>query len=164
MGFESFRVELAGGPATFEQAAEAVRRLPRVRPDPGTGLWPDSRYYLFDDGRHVIEIEVAPRPVSVSLRFALCHPPSVDAALIELVRQLFDRLGMEARICEDVPSGEAQSFSADRLSEFSETVRRAVVRPRAAWVAQFGPDQFPATTRDVFERVILPRCEPGVPV
>jgi hypothetical protein len=160
VGFESFRVELSGGPATLAQANEAVRRLPHVRPDLESGLWPDSQYYAADDGRHLIEIEVSPDPVRVSIRFTLCHPPSVEAALVDIVRQLATQLGMEVRICADVPPPDDLPFSAAQMRQFAEAVRRAAAGPRTEWIAQFGSDQFPASTREVFERVILPRCKP----
>jgi hypothetical protein len=163
VGFESFRVELSGGTATFAEANSAVRGLPDARPDPVSGIWPDSEFYVIDDGRHVIEVQVAPRPVHISVRFTLCHPPSVDAALVAVVRGLTARLGMRVRIIEDVAPEDARPFAADEMAEFAASVRRAVSGPRAAWVAEFGPDQCAAGSREVYERIILPRCEPVTP-
>ena len=34
MGFETFRVELRGGPAGYPEVDEAIRRIPHARPDP----------------------------------------------------------------------------------------------------------------------------------
>jgi hypothetical protein len=148
MGFESFRVELRSGPATHAQVDESVRQLPNVKPDPESIRLPGSTYYTVEDEAHVIELEVADSPVRVSCRFTLCHPPSVDAAFLRLVRELMVRLGMEARICDDVPPQHAQGFPATRFPEFADAASRCISTRRAEWVSE------------VYERIILPRCVP----
>lgn len=160
MGFESFRVELRGGPATHARADGAVRLLPGAETDHGSIPAAGSTFYTIADGRHVIEVEVADRPPRVSLRFTLCHPPTVDAVFLGLARDLMARLGMDARVCDDVPPEHAGPYPAARFADFAEVASRAIRARRAEWVAQFGPDEFPATTPEVYERVILPRCVP----
>ncbi|MBX9584290.1 MAG: hypothetical protein K2X87_28660 [Gemmataceae bacterium] len=161
MGFESFRVELRGGPGTHARADEAVRLLPHAQPDPGAIPSPGSTYYTVADGRHVIEVEVADRPPRVSLRFTLCHPPSVDAAFLALVHDLTARLGMDARVCDDVPPDHAGPFPLARFAEFAGIASQAIHARRAEWITNFGPAQFPATTSEVYEAVILPQCRPA---
>src|SRR3954463_9065987 len=119
MGFESFRVELHGGSASYGDADTAVRELPHVRPDRHSVPLPGSTYYLFDDGRHVFELELKDSPVRLSCRFTLCHPPSVDAALLGLMRDLMARLGTEVTICDDVRPDHARPFSLPEFAEFS---------------------------------------------
>src|ERR1700724_1889073 len=102
MGFESFRVELRGGPATYGEADEVIRQLLHVKPYMESFPMQGSTYYLIDDGQHVIELELMDSPVHISCRFTLCHPPSVDSAFLGLLRELMLRLGMEAKICDDV--------------------------------------------------------------
>jgi hypothetical protein len=160
MGFESFRVELSGGAASYAQADELVRRLPQSKPDTEAIRSQGSGFYTVEDGFHVIEVEVAASPVKVSCRFTLCHPPSIDSAFLAVVRDLMTRLGMDARIRDDVGPEDSRWFSVDRFSEFTNIVLRYVTTRRAAWVANFGPEQFPAKTHEVYERVILPRCQP----
>lgn len=160
MGFESFRVELRGGPATHAQADEAVRQLSHAKPDHEALATPGSTYYTLEDGMHVIEVEIAASPLRVSCRFTLCHPPSVDSALLGLVRELMTCLGMQVRICDDVPPEHAGDFPAARFAEFAEAASRCISARRAEWVANFGPLQFPARTGEVYEKVILPRCVP----
>jgi hypothetical protein len=160
MGFESFRVELGGGTASSAQVDEFIRRLPYAKHDPDAITSPGSTFYTLEDGFHVIEIEVAGSPVKVSCRFTLCHPSSIDSAFLALTRDLMARLGMEVRICDDVLAGHAQWFTVDRFPEFAEIVSRYLASRRAEWLANFGPVQFPATTHEVYERIILPRCEP----
>src|SRR6266849_4926910 len=116
MGFETFRVELRGGKAKFGEADEAIRKLPHIKPDPHSLPTKGSTYYLFDDGRHAIELELMDSPLRLSCRFTLCHPPSVDAVFLGLIRELMNRLGMEARICDDVGPEHASSYS---LQEFA---------------------------------------------
>jgi hypothetical protein len=77
MGFEAFRVELRGGPATYQEVDEAVRQLPHIHRDHQSVPLKGSTYYLLKDGQHVVEIEIRDAPVKLSCRFTLCHPPSV---------------------------------------------------------------------------------------
>ncbi len=162
MGFEAFRVELRGGPANFPEADEAVRRFPQAQPDQNSITMPGSTFYLIADGQHVIEVEVMDSPVKLSCRFTLCHPPSVDPVFLGVVRELMIRLGMEAKICDDVEPEHWRPFSLDEFREFSAIVSRCIVARRADWIAAFGAEPMAATTNEVYQRVILPRCQPGI--
>jgi hypothetical protein len=160
MGFESFRVELRGGAASYEQADEVVRRLPDARPDGDAIRTRGSTFYTVEDGRHVIEVEVAAAPVRVSCRFTLCHPASVDNAMLAMVHELMTRLGMSLRICDNTRPEHAVAFSADQFLEFADVVREYASARRAEWVTAFGPTQCAAKTREAYERFILPKSEP----
>ncbi len=162
MGFESFRVELRGGATSYAQADELVRGLPHAKPDAEAIASQGSSFYTLEDGFHVIEVEVGASPVKLSCRFTLCHPPSIDSAFLGLVRTLMTQLGMEARICDDVRPEHSQWFSVARFSEFTDIVASYVTTRRAEWITNFGPAQFPAKTHEVYERVILPRCQPVI--
>jgi hypothetical protein len=162
MGFESFQVELLGGRAKYLEADEAIRALPHVRPDPDGGPMPGSLYYLRDDGRSVIEIELSDTPVRFSCRFTLCHPPSVDRTFLDFVGDLMGRLGMEARICDDVRPEHAGSFPSGEAAQFSAITAGYIRARRKEWVAAFGSETLAATTNEVHQRIILPRCQPGI--
>ena len=162
MGFETFRVELRGGAATYAQAEETVRQHPHARPDHDSIASLGSAYYTLEDGIHVIEVEVAASPVRVSCRFTLYHPPSIDTAFMALVHELMARLGMEVKICDDIPPDHSQWFSGTQFSEFAEIVSSSIARRRAEWIANFGTVLLPAKTSEVYEKVILPRCTPIV--
>ncbi len=162
MGFETFRIKLHGGTATFAQAVAAVRELPHVLPDHESIQVPGSAYYFVDDGSHIIEIEVAAAPVRVSCRFTLCHPPSIDAAFLSLVQVLQNRLRMDAKICDDVRPEHAGDYSAWRFAEFATASLEYQSARRAEWIAQFGPTQLAAKTSEVYTKMILPKCEPVV--
>lgn len=160
MGFESFRVELNGGHASPREANEVIRRHPLARIDLHPVPLPGSTYYLIEDGQHVLEVECIDSPVRLSCRFTLCHPPSVDAAFLGLLRDLMTRLGMQATIRDDVRPEHARPFSLDEFDEFSAIASRCIAARRAEWVAAFEGEPLAATTSEVFRRVILPRCQP----
>ena len=158
MSFESFRVELRGGSSTFQQADEAVRLLRNAVVDRESIASSGSTHYTVEDGRHVIEVEVARSPVCVSCRFTLSHPPSVDTAFLNLIRELMMPLGMNAYVCDDVPELPPDGFPIGQLDAFAELVGRTISTRRTEWVANFGPEQFSASTAELHERSILSKC------
>jgi hypothetical protein len=162
MGFEAFRVELRGGSATNREANEAVRALPNVHTDPHSVPIHGSTYYLAADEEHVVEIELIDSPVRLSCRFTLCHPPSVDSFFLGVVQDLLARLGMHAKICDDVRPEHARSFSLTDYPEFAAAASHYIAARRAEWIAAFGDETLAATTNDVYQRIILPRCQPGI--
>ena len=160
MGFESFRVELRGGAARPLDADETIRGLPHAKPDLGSVPLRGSAFYVFDDGKHIVEVERKDFPVKLSCRFTLCHPPSVDAYFLDIVRELMLRLGMEVTICDDVRPEHAQWYPLARFAEFSSIVRAYIAARRAEWIAAIGPAHLAATTSEVCRQIILPQCEP----
>lgn len=165
MGFETFRVELRGGPAKLAEAREAIRTLPHVKPDPDSIPTEGSTFYVMNDGQHVIEMELMElkdAPVRISCRFTLCHPSSVDSVYLGLLRELMRRLGMGAKICDDVGVEHARSFSWTEFEDFAAITSRSIAARRAEWVAAFGAQPLAATTNEVYQRIILPRCQPGI--
>jgi hypothetical protein len=162
MGFEGFRIELRGGRATYREADEALRQLPHIKPDEQSVPMKGSTFYVLDDGQHAIELELMDAPVRLSCRFTLCHPPSVNSVLLGVVGELMNRLGMEAKICDDVLPEHSHSFSVHDFAEFSAIASRYIAARRAEWIAAFGDEPMAATTNEVYRRIILPRCQPGV--
>jgi hypothetical protein len=162
MGFESFRIELHGGSAMFPQAQEEIRVFPQVRLDQQSLPMKGSTYYVFRDGRHVIEMELRDAPVKITCRFTLCHPPSIDAVFLHWVRELMLRLGMEATICDDVGPEHRHSFSLTQFTEFSAATLDYIAMRRGEWNAAFGLEPLSATTNEVYQRIILPQCQPVV--
>jgi hypothetical protein len=162
MGFESFRVELVGGRAKCPDVDNAVRMLPHVQPDPHSIPMQGSTYFVMDDGQHVIEVELIDSPVRLSCRFTLCHPSSVDAVFLSFVKELMVRLGMEARICDDVLPEHSRSYFLDEFEAFSAITSSYVAARRTEWIAAFGDKAMAASTNDVYQRIILPRCQPGI--
>ncbi len=162
MGFEAFRVELRGGEPQFTKADEVVRKLPNVRPDQDSVPTKGSTFYVVDDGQHAIEVEVMDAPVRLSCRFTLCHPPSVDLAFLGFVRELMFQLGMEAKVCDDVQPAHARSFTLAEFPAFMTITMRYIAARRAEWITAFGDQPMAATTNEVYQRIILPHCQPGI--
>src|SRR5437762_13794334 len=148
MGFESFRVELRGGRKTYRGASEAIREVDHLTIDPDSIRTLGSMFFLLNDGNHVVEIELMDSPVKLSCRFTLCHPPSIDAVFLRLVKQLMTLLGMEARICDDVPPEHAHSFSVDDFDDFSAVATRRIASRRLEWISVFGTELAAATTSE----------------
>lgn len=159
MGLESFRVELRGGRANCSDAKETIQEQPHVRLDEQSPETKGSTYYVIDDGRHIIEVEIKDAPVRISCRFTLCHPSSVDSIFLELIREIMSRLGMEVWICDDVRPEDTHPFSLATYAEFSSAALRAIAARRVEWMAAFGIEQMAATTNQVYQRIILPRCQ-----
>lgn len=162
MGFESFRVELRGGRMTHREASQVIGDLDHLVIDRDSIRMPGSMYFLMNDGKHVVEIELMDSPVRLSCRFTLCHPPSIDSVFLGLVKQLMSRLGMEARIRDDVPPEHAHSFSADDFDDFSAVATRCIASRRREWISAFGTELAAATTSEAHARIILPHCQGGV--
>lgn len=160
MGFESFRVELRGDRTNYTQAKQTIRKHPYVKLDQQPPAIEGSTFFVVEDGPHVIEVELKDAPVRVSCRFTLCHPPTVDSVFLDLIREQMLRLGMEASICDDVRPEETHPFALSRYAEFSSAALRSIAARRAEWIAAFGAEQLPATTNEVYQRIILPRCQP----
>ncbi len=156
MGFESFRVRLYPRHAAFAEADDAVRHLPHARPDSGAIPAPGASYYTIQDGIHVIEIEVSPAPVRVSCRFTLCHPTSVGAAFLGLIRVLSQHLGVAEVAGEDVATGPHGVESP----EFASALSARIAARRAEWDAAFGTVRYPATTAEAYALYIFPKCVP----
>lgn len=162
MGFESFRAELRGGRASVHEAETAIRAIPFSRRELDSLPTAGSTYYVVDDGRHVIEVELMHSPVTVSCRFTLCHPPSIDEAFLGVIHDLMTRLQMQATIRDDVRPEHSRPFSLDEFAEFAAATSRYAAARRKEWIAAFGDEPMAASTNEVHQHVILPRCTPVV--
>jgi hypothetical protein len=121
-----------------------------------------SEYFLVDDGAHKIEIEVTEKWGRISCRFTLCHPPSIEVAFMNLVRNLVERLDMRVRICAD----ESQRwYSTEDLADLAKDMTGFIAKERRAWIAQCGPTQLAATTAEAYEKIVIERSTPvlGLP-
>jgi hypothetical protein len=160
MGFESFGVTLEGGTATADEARNLIDSLEGVSRD--EGFTTGSTYFLQRGVGHAIEMQMMHKPVWVSCRFTLCHPPSVDSAFLALVRQLIEKLKMQVMIRDDVIPEHAEPYSLDRFDEFSAACLHYIALRRREWKQMFGNRQLAATTAEAHQHIILPHCIPGV--
>jgi hypothetical protein len=78
------------------------------------------------------------------------------------VGDLMSRLGMKARICEDVRPEHSGPFSPGEFARFSAITASYISARRKGWVAAFGSETVAATTNEVYQRIILPQCQPEV--
>jgi hypothetical protein len=162
MGFESFQVRLKGGRSTRKEAIDTLMSLDGVVRDEDSELTPGWPCFLARDGLHAVEMEVTDKRASISCRFTLCHPPSVDTAFLELVRRLMEALPMRVKICDDVTPEHEEPFSLDRFDEFSKACRHYIAARRNEWKSAFGNQELAATTAEAHQHIILPHCIPGV--
>ena len=161
MGFESFQVTLSGGPFDPTELDEVIRSLPGMRPDPEEGFMRGS-YYVFEDGRHVVELHLSHEPVDLSCRFTLCHPDSIYSSFIGLLRLLVSTTGMEVTIRDDVRPEHNHAFPPSEFSAFAACLPGYIAVRRADWIAGFGAERIAASSVECFQRIILPRCQPLV--
>ena len=122
MGMECYLLRLEGSNSMDHMESDLIR-LRRMEPDSSykTGSR-GERYFVFRDGEHVIELELHPvsggRVTKVSMRFALCHPDSVDRVFVEIAAGLMTRRNLSATICEDLPSGTQRDYSRHEIDAF----------------------------------------------
>ncbi|MBI3822413.1 MAG: hypothetical protein HY289_07005 [Planctomycetes bacterium] len=162
MGFESFQVRLEGSPATHQEAYETIMALDGVARDEDSELTPSWPCFLLKDGRHKIEMELMDKHASISCRFTVCHPPSVDMAFFELVRKLMVALDMNVTICDEVAPEHDHPFTLDQFEEFKAAYAPSIAARRREWKMQFGDRQLAATTAEAHQHIILPHCIPSV--
>ena len=158
MGLESFQVTLFNGSTAAQTVINAVRERPGVVPDMDSISLPGSNYFLMRDSKHVIEIEVTNNPVTVSCRFTLCHPPTVDAVFLHLIVGLMTQLEMYVQFADDSDPNSQNVYSLESLAEFRIALQSAIAARRVEWRSVFGSQQFAAQTNEVHERVILAQC------
>jgi hypothetical protein len=162
MGFESFGVRLHGDHATAHAATEAIKNLDHAAPDPDAELTPGSPCFLVNDGQHAIELEVMETSAAISCRFTLCHPPTVDAVFIALVKRLVEILDARVEICEEVEPGQPDEFTLATFHDFPSIVSKCIAKRRAEWKAAFGGQTLGATTTQVHEKIIAPHYQSAV--
>jgi hypothetical protein len=154
MGFESFQVRLEGGQSTQKDVVATLVTLDGVSRDREAEFTPGWPCFLFRDGRHAIEVEVAEGCASISCRFTLCHPPSVDKAFLDLIKRFMERFGMRARICDDVTPEHSNDFALDHFDEFAQATLGYIAARRLEWKSMFGDQQMAATTAEAHEHII----------
>ena len=119
-------------------------------------------YYLFEDGRHVVELHLFITPEILSCRFALCHPDTIDSAFIGLLHRLVIATGMEVTIREDVRPEHEYPFPLAEFPALTACLPEYIAARRAEWVAAFGDERMAVSTNECYRRIILPLCQPHV--
>jgi hypothetical protein len=87
----------------------------------------DSTFLRYEDSDHIIECSVSHRaPCHVSLRFALCHPPTIDAVFIGIASNI--GLAFDAHC--NIPGVDRDDLAGALLPD--------IATDRALWQRNFG--------------------------
>jgi hypothetical protein len=129
----------------------------RVADDPEGGPLPTSTYLLYEDGQHVFEIELGETTdgTQMSIRFALCHPDSVDAGFLELIRRMTEALSGRVSIMEDVSADVPELMRADDLVSLWSLVRSGIATKRQYWTAEFGSRRASITCAEAIRQYVV---------
>jgi len=161
MGMESFLVRITGKgedcPAVLRFAESEVGLVTETSQSLYAG---SETYHSFRDGRHVIEFEFSPHGDSFqfSVRFALCHPSSVDHVFISVISKFLDRFHATVTICEDLPSGAIREFTKVTEEDFKRDCLLCIDRSRSRWRTMFGSEEAGVTVSEALRRFVFPRC------
>ena len=120
MGIESYLLRLGGNHETESVSRDLTSTL-GFKPDPDQYAMTGYSYHVYRDGHHVIECEVADRSTHchVSLRFALCNPPSIDKFFIDVAAELMSRFHLTAVVCEHLPTDAPTQYDASNILQFT---------------------------------------------
>lgn len=159
MGLESYLLRLHGNDCTSLQIAEYSQRRFGIVPDlEQAPLTPAYTHFVFRDGHHVIEYEFFQDGDSceVSLRFALCHPPSVDRVFVNQATELIKRFGLNATICEELPEDEPRIYTAADLTRFMANCAWSIARSRLYWQQMFDTEEIGLSVSDALQKFFHP--------
>ena len=143
MGVESYLVRLRGEHRKASRVAEYARVSFGITSDfEQSPLSSAYSHFVFRDGTHVIEYEFFQdgSGYEVSLRFALCHPVSVDGVFLAQAANLMTQFDLVATICEELPAGVRVVYSANELDEFVAKCAWSITRSRGYWRKMFGTE------------------------
>jgi hypothetical protein len=166
MGMESYLVRMVGDavdyPAVTRFAVSKLGLVAEPNQSPSTST---DTYYSYRDDRHVIEFEFSPRGESfqISVRFALCHPTSVDVIFSKLIFNFLDEFPLTAIICEELPPGNIRQFTAASKQDFERSYSLSVSQSRVYWRKMFGFQEAGMAVSDALQRYVFPTCVPNEP-
>lgn len=155
MGVECYLVRLRGPRRDGSEVAAYARAVLGAVLDPQPDALSGAHtHYALRSGPHVIEIELFQDGAAceVSLRFALCHPPSVDPEFIALTTDLMRQFDLVATICEELPEGEPRDYTAVDLGRFASNCTWSIARAREGWRQMFGSEEAGLSTLDCVRR------------
>lgn len=159
MGCEDFVVRLSSS-STPTAVTSAVLAIPQVQPDTTFPSLPGESHLRWEDRAHIIEIEVAGTGArtTVSLRFAVCHPASIDGVFADLVVHLAAMLKADVLIAEDVEAddpGLGWSFSPSQSSDLRRALVQCIPKKRLLWQAEFGNAEARVSCREAINRFVI---------
>ena len=142
MGVESYLVRLTGH-HDVETVGQFLTLGLGAQPDHQSRPSGNDEYFVLRDGRHVVEFELAKRGevCELSIRFAICHPKSIDDVFVSIVTSLIKQLQMTATICELLPVGTPSRYDAVQAAKFATYCRWSIEHAREQWRRQFGSEE-----------------------
>jgi hypothetical protein len=161
MGAESYLLRLRGQQSDLPSVVSYCRSSFGVMPDLQQFALSDAySYYVFRDALHVIEFEFYQSVGSyeISIRFALCHPSSVDQVFLAHALALMKQFNLTATICEELPEGEPREYTAADYDRFAANCSWSIARSRAYWRQMFGSEEAGLSVSDAVRAYVLPKC------
>jgi hypothetical protein len=169
MGVESFLVRLRSRQPDLQAVVTYAQCSLGIVPDPKQhALSSAYSYYVFRDGLHVIEFEFLQERESydISMRFALCHPPTVDRAFLAHAVVLTRQFDLTAIIGGELPEGEPAEYDKNNLERFAANCSWSIARDREYWRRMFGPEEMGLSVVDAlqyfFHKENIPAEEVGI--
>ena len=155
MGLESYLLRLHGKDCDAQQIADYAQHCLGLVPDPEQYRLRDAySHYVFRDGQHVIEYELLQDHGScdVTMRFALCHPSSVDTIFIQQASNLMKQFAMQATICEELPDNEPRTYTVQDLGRLKTNCAWSMACCRQYWQRMFGTEEIGLSVCDALQR------------
>lgn len=157
MGCEDFVVRLSSA-LTPEAAAHALLAIAEIHSDTFPTVAGLS-HYRYDDPDHIIELELLGGPRStVSLRFSVCQPATIDDVFAALVVDLATKLTADILIAEDVEPDDPSlgwSFSPTQLGSFRKSLAQCIPKKRRQWQVDFGTVVARVSCREAIDRFVI---------
>jgi hypothetical protein len=159
MGAEDFLVRLES-PLALSRVLDTISRYPGTRAEPDVDRHASGPQFRVEDPDHIVELEVADRGglTTISVRFALCHPPTIDAVFVELVGVLAKDVDATIAIAESVEPddpGLGWSFSRSNCEKFPPAASQCIRKKRALWQRAFGDEQARLSCPEAIMRFII---------
>lgn len=131
MGFESYQVVLTRGNRSIDEIERDLHARGCIHPDPDGGLTDGDRTYRWADDAHVLELEFE-EPDRLSLRFALCHPPSADRLLAAVLAELIPAYGFHHALPDEGFGDRAGVGGPPSNGAYSRPSQRGVMNGRGS--------------------------------
>jgi len=160
MGVEDFRIDIRTS-ADVATAVAAVLAMAGVHGDMEAAPVPHYRYARFEDTNHIVELEIGgDAEASISVRFALCQPSTIDPVFVELVGRVARAANGSVIIAEDVLFDDVDTekpFEPPRWEGLGDVIARCIRVRRAQWEGEFGTETARLSCKGALERYILSR-------
>ena len=142
MGAEAFQVMLWSA-VPMQNAEQVVGGRAGVHRHTVVNPMSDARYFLYEDSEHVVELLLRPDDEGsrISMRFALCHPDSIEETFARLVLDIATDLHADFAILDTVNDEEPEELDWTQGDTFRQALGPAIRFKRTYWQRAFGVDR-----------------------